>query len=107
MFDRLKPHFLNSFTALTAQLHPADVPADRDGPCREGATTPKTVQVLKDVNPAVLKQVVGMVVIPRVPADCHPDAGADFPDDFRHECRITGVQTLQIDGISNRPAPSR
>ena len=83
MFDRLKSHVWHSFAALPAQVHPANVLADRDRPCREGTATLEAVHAFKDMNPTVLKQVVRMVVVPCEVADCHPNAGAEFPDDFR------------------------
>lgn len=80
--------------------------ADRHRPCRERTPLSVAVQILQNLHPAVLKQVVRFVVALRKAPYRHPDARTEDPDQLSQQFRITGVKALKIEVICNWSAPS-
>jgi len=99
-------HFRVTGMRSSAQPRRAEVPAHRHRPRRERTTPSIVVQLLQDPQPAILKQVVGVVVVGRIGADRDPDPWTEFPDQLCQQLRITDMETPDVDGICNLSAPS-
>lgn len=65
-----------------------------------------SVQLLQDVDPALLEKILRVVVVAGVLAYGDCDSGTQVPDEFRKERRIAGAEAVEINEIGNRSAPS-